>query len=1107
MPVSMTGVPLGSIFNQEKANKENERLQSLRRASIEDARALYLSRDITRKQYDEFRKAKAEDEVSLMLSQNGYLSSIYLNTVRHIQKGWDNYVEAWNARAEASKPSTEGKPKDSNLKQSMGDLYNTGLQLWGMVQMAGAILFGSGAAEVTGQAVKEWALSKGVTPGLANLLGLSAEVGPSFLPIGTLARSGVKTAQRVVGNKAEASKTLGEEVSKLAQEPAPYLPGRLSELYHDFLEAAPPAPGKPGYVTVGLDEATQKLDEVYRQVHQPQQGLKLTGSSDDVTDFFMAAKSPEERVVAQSMIDSLGTDGVQEVASLASKTPIVKLLETESFLSKAEKITKGLKKEDAVAELPKLAEKYGIDANNLLMPGASSRVKPMTERQLVGYLKAMEEEIPQLQQLAQRALTNDDEAVEFMRHVTNLFNPTPVLEGKPRISTTFSDFLIHWDPESVARGDMMGAIRTLANDLSALTPEKLAQFAIQNQQGFVRTGQVWPAIKQVYANLLLPFSWTSATVGNMMSTSAHFAETFAGAAFSADREAGRRIGEAAFGAKGMTLALGDMFKAANAKFWETGAKEAGRFDSHAFIPGLPSQVIRKPMDAVMAVDEFFKTGLMRASLYEDALRIGKQAGLAGDELADFIKTRVDNAWFIDPESWQRAEDLAKIGTFQNNLGRWGSHFQQLSQNSPLFFYFPFVKSFLDLTKYSWNRTPGLQLISKSLYNDIAEGGVKADDAIGRLTMSNFLGYYLYELAKDGYITGRGPVDPQLRATWMAAGNKPYSVKTPFGWLSLENMEPLTGPVKLIADYASMSDQLDDMSVKELGMAVTYTLFNSFVNNGAWHTVAYLGDAITGVSRGLWNQSTRDTLLNPFITFATGGTAPKRIADILDPVVKETRDLTDAFMARIPGFSAEVPPRRDASGKIMVPPKSLGSNWFGLFSPLIPKFKEEGDDPIAKLAEDLQVKYPEFEWNVGGRQSGTSLKELRPGDSLGVDLTPKERNEWIGRWRESYRSAIQEDLLNDEEFQNGPLAYRRVRMEAFLRGHKKMAWLQMLPDRPDLVKRWQDSIIQSNSPLLQPDERQGFADDIRSSTGIFDDLDEATLDNLLKFGDITQQEVN
>lgn len=1186
MPISTVG-GMGNIFNPKEAKEVSEATQLLRKSTVEDARRALMSGDITRKAYDQFLKDKADDEVGQLIADNGPLKAMVLNTLRMLEKGWENYKEGWNSRT----PGGE-KPKgeQSRLQQSVGDLYNSGLQLWGMLQVVGSLI-GGGALEVTGKMAKDFALSNGMSPGFAELFGLSVEVGPSFIPIGTGARSTVKTIQRFTGSKTEAARTreavgaikniaaqeapdsgmsrwvkmVTEELNKPAPGKLPsgaqstykgteddlmmqiyrevYRPqlelgqvvekgsgtqrlGEVSDELRKLAQSAAPDDGADRFVRMYLEELnktnagklpskeqaqqivdnTKKIQEIYREVYQPQMHLP-----DHIIE------DPVERVVVQGLSNALTKDGVEGAEVLLGKTanalpkPAEGVMATiKPFAESAATHTKRISTAEAIKEIPELAKKFGVDPQGLVLPGAPRSVRPYTERQIYGYLKALDENVKTLGELANKAVTSGDEVdmIAFMKHTSNMFRPTAEGTSEALVSQPLTDFLTHWAPESMARGDIMGAINDFAVSMQRFSPEQLTQFTFGNQQGFLRTGNLWATTKEMYANLLLPMAWASATVGNTMVTARHFAETFASAAFSADKAAGRSLGEAFIAPQGMFYALGDAFKAANAKFWETGAQTVGRFDNRQVIPGVVGRTIRKPTDAVMAVDEFFGTILERTSLYQSGYKAAQRAGIPENQIPAYLKHHVETAWFTNIDAWQEAQELRKSGTFQNELGTAGKYFQNLVQGNtvaaPAFFWFPFVKSFLNLTKDAWNHTPALQFASTTLYKDIAAGGTKADDAIGRLTISNFVSYYIYELAKHGFITGRGPQHPTAREAWIAQGNQPYSVNTPWGKLSLENMEPLSSPIKLIADFASIADQLDDRTFEQTSMAMLQAVTHAFVNTGAWTMVAKLGDAVQGLDRGLWTEGVRDTLLAPWIAVRTGGPAFKRAADIIDPVVKDTWTYTDEIMSRIPFYSKDVPPKLDASGKVMIPPQAPGWSWFGMLSPLIPRFKADNNDPIDKLFERLEVRYPQFDRNVGGTvPNDISLREFRAGDRLGADLTPKQSFEWKRRWYDAYRAGLQADVLDTEDFKATTNdAQKRVLVEAYLQQQKSAQFLELLKNNKDIMTKIQESTIKANSPLLKPEDRAEFAQDIRMMN-IYDTMTEDEKSNVLKWGDVSE----
>jgi hypothetical protein len=135
------------------------------------------------------------------------------------------------------------------------------------------------------------------------------------------------------------------------------------------------------------------------------------------------------------------------------------------------------------------------------------------------------------------------------------------------------------------------------------------------------------------------------------------------------------------------------------------------------------------------MDNFFKTILQRGDIYAQALNQGRHLGLDKGALADYAAR---HAAIPSQSMIEHAKDFALNQTFQNDLGTLGSAAKRLLQTGPMVLLFPFMKTPMNLAKYAWNRTPGLQFLSGSLYDDILAGGQRADMAIARLTLSNMM---------------------------------------------------------------------------------------------------------------------------------------------------------------------------------------------------------------------------------------------------------------------------------------------------------------------------------------------------------------------------------
>ncbi|QND25795.1 hypothetical protein HB773_04590 [Sinorhizobium meliloti] len=138
---------------------------------------------------------------------------------------------------------------------------------------------------------------------------------------------------------------------------------------------------------------------------------------------------------------------------------------------------------------------------------------------------------------------------------------------------------------------------------------------------------------------------------------------------------------------------------------------------------------------------------------------------------------------IDPATGQavdqKALQEAQVTTFQQELlpGTAGATIQQARARHPILtFIVPFVKTPINVLRYSWKMTPGLNLLQKEFRDAVkgANGAEAQAQAMGQMALGmTFMGLAA-SMALNGKMTGAGPTDPELQKELRATGWQPYS---------------------------------------------------------------------------------------------------------------------------------------------------------------------------------------------------------------------------------------------------------------------------------------------------------------------------------------------
>lgn len=1023
---------------------EATRQEKLKRITVEQIDGSYRAGQITAGDRNKLVREKARTTVDGVLEEQGFVKAIFTQTVKHIQEGWENL-------------------KGAAVREQTGDikeeLKQAGLAMWGQIQILTSAV--NAVGEVTGQQMENLALRAGAPLGLARVINFASNMVTGVFPVGKTIASGVKGVQAIQkAGKARATAKAATVAEK------------------------------------GADEAQIALKAIA-------QGLEIEGAKD-------AAK-----------IVSGGVQAAEKGVAKAVPKPSLSVQEQfmEDF-TRFHKEMEGLTAVQTHEQTAKLASKLGLTLDDLknVIPGQA-----LDERQMFAYLKALDPLIDQGKKLALQAKDGTEASAYAFAGFFSEFSTVAqkfrgaevtggraieILKEKPPVKQ-LTNMLMGWSPDDIAKGDFIGAMQTMAEDFLAIAdqPDKAKALAIIAQTGWQRFKENgWPMLREAYINLLLarPITQVRNFLGNTIAATNAVLERQTGAIFSIDKEAGLVGKEGVYLAKGMMAAIGDGLKAFGDAFKGLDPADVSRFDfaSNA-IPGVLGRIINIPVTLVGGMDNFFKTILRRGSYYAQAIREGVQSGHDGTKLADFVARRVNHP---TEAMVKEAEGFALTQTFQNDLGTIGQAARTL-QTGPLSLWFPFMKTPINLAKYAWNRTPGLQLISKSLYADIGAGGARMDLAIGRLTFSNLMGMFLFELAKDGMITGSGPVDPALQRSW-AATHQRYSIKTKDGWMPISNAEPGSTMFGMTADYAQILNQLDQPSAEQGAMAIAFTAMRNLADKTYWKTLSDLIDLASATTQGHEpGKRAKDVLMAPVVTVATGGPLVASIAKAVDPISRETRGFVDNLMARVPGYSKTLPPLRDGYGDPILPPQAVGPDWIGIASPLTLKPLET--DRVKMEGAKLEVKLPKFPDTIGGTtRDDFDIRAPFPEDHFGVELTPQQRERGQVIYRDLIRNpkiGIEKLLLDNPRYQNQTRAMQRETFTSTLAEYRTTALHTLTVEDAELGKKIANSQAIRILPLLQGKEKAEAEQAITEFPTLFDSMAPEMRDNLLRYGILQPEE--
>lgn len=332
------------------------------------------------------------------------------------------------------------------------------------------------------------------------------------------------------------------------------------------------------------------------------------------------------------------------------------------------------------------------------------------------------------------------------------------------------------------------------------------------------------------------------------------------------------------------------------------------------ISGLKGKIIRVPTRMLAAEDEFFKAVARRMELSGLAMRQARGEGLRGESLYSRIADLTANP---PDEMLDKTLDYARYLTFQRPLGTAGQAAMNLTSAVPaLKLFVPFIRTPTNIIKFAAERSPVAPLL-KEWRADFKAGGASRDMAIARVALGSGFAALVTQWAKDGLITGSGPVDDNARQIMQADGWQPYSIKIGDQYYSYKRLDPLAMTLGMAADYATKGERMTD-SQREHAALVLGASFIENLKDKTW--LSGLSDVFEALNDP---QRSADRVIKRLAGSLAVPAAVAQLARTVDPVQRETDDPIDAIKNRIPGLSTSLRPRLDMWGQPIVSQGGIG----------------------------------------------------------------------------------------------------------------------------------------------------------------------------------------
>jgi hypothetical protein len=342
---------------------------------------------------------------------------------------------------------------------------------------------------------------------------------------------------------------------------------------------------------------------------------------------------------------------------------------------------------------------------------------------------------------------------------------------------------------------------------------------------------------------------------------------------------------------------------------------------HNAIDGTLGDIIRIPGKILTGLHEFATVANYRSYIRATSLRAGREAGLVGDGLSQYVEKGLAAAFDSKTgiATIPQGVDYAQGATFTKGLGNgtFGASYQDLANNAwQVKMITPFVKIGTNIFKYGKSLTPW------DLASNLIDGAKNGFDETTQVNIARAaIGSSMYATgmyaAHADMLTGAGPSDPDLRKLWLA-DHQPYSVKVGDNWISYQRIEPFSTMLGIIGD-------------------VTETYHESEGASGSSEKIAY--SLMSGITKDLANKTYFKGLSNFFQAVASG--EPRKMQAFAETIAsglvpygsmlnqenpddtyRNVRTTMDALRARIPGLSTTLDPQFNIFGE-----PSMKAPWF------------------------------------------------------------------------------------------------------------------------------------------------------------------------------------
>ena len=406
-------------------------------------------------------------------------------------------------------------------------------------------------------------------------------------------------------------------------------------------------------------------------------------------------------------------------------------------------------------------------------------------------------------------------------------------------------------------------------------------------------------------------------------------------------------------------------------------EDAGYQQVLARAVNVTGNAIRLPGRALMVGDEFFKSisnrGEMARMAHREAHKNAEDLGLSGAKYEKYVaKERQRLIEEPTKEMKLKAIQHAREATFQEDAKTvLGKRMEGMINANPIvkLIVAPFFKTPMNILRQGFiDRTP-LSFAMQQTRETIRRGGPEADLAIARVftgTSAMVIGTSLVSSGgpdKHFEVVGKR----KFGNTETIDGIPDYSIRIGDTWFQYNRLDPAGSWLGFAADVASSaqdydpSDPTSASEITNLASAGSAAFINNVLNKTWTASLQDILDTISKVESGKPEtieravaKFTADNLFK-LVPYNSAVRSVKESGTPFsegDPYVREAWTVADRILKNIPGYSEDIPLKRDYLGR-PVEKKNTEWSWINPFA-ANPDSKDPLDRELARLAYDFQI---------------------------------------------------------------------------------------------------------------------------------------------------------